>query len=152
VPVRIAQVVASALAPRAGRYPSMGSMIDAIRTSTKTPLPPSLPPPMRRMHPRASYVTAVRVKRANGDTLDGHAEDISEGGMLVLVPGAGEVREEVLVRFALPSSSKMVSLSAHVRWTRATRGGTHAIGIRFVDPGEKVESDIRAYVKIFARE
>jgi serine/threonine protein kinase len=151
-PVSVADAIASALATADARAASMGAMIDALRSATKTPLPRSLPPPMRRTHPRAAYVTPVRVKRPNGATVDGRTEDISEGGLLVLANAPTALREEVLVRFALPSSHKMVSLAARVRWTREVRPGTHAFGVQFDDPGDKVREDIASYARFVARD
>lgn len=151
-PSNVAAAIATSLARAEERYASMGAMIDAIRATTKIPLPRSLPPPMRRTHARAGYVTPVRVKRPDGASVDGRAEDISEGGMLILASAAATLHEIVLVRFALPSSNKMVSLSAEIRWMREVRANTHACGVRFVDPGDHAKQDIAAYVRFLGRE
>jgi serine/threonine protein kinase len=151
-PPSVAAAIASALAPVTERYPSMGALIDVLRATTKTPLPRSLPPPARRTHPRAGYVTPVRVRRPDGNAVDGRAEDISESGMLILANAPASAHEHVLVRFALPSSNKMISLECEIRWTREVRPSTHAFGVRFVDPGDKVTQDIAAYVRFLGRE
>ncbi|HEY8431650.1 MAG TPA: PilZ domain-containing protein, partial [Sandaracinaceae bacterium] len=88
----------------------------------------------------------VRVRRSNGTAIDGRTEDISEGGLLVLLDAELEPREPVLVRFALPASGRMVSVPAQARWARESRASTRAVGLAFVDAGEKVLEDIRAYV------
>ncbi len=150
VPSALAAVVRRALAPRAERFASMGALATAIRDATHVePLPPSLPPPMRAA-PRAPYVTPVRIRRPNGEALDGRTEDISEGGLLILVTGEVEAEESVLVRFALPSSGRLVSVPAVTRWVRST-GGREALGVRFEEPGDKVLGDIRAYVELLGR-
>jgi c-di-GMP-binding flagellar brake protein YcgR len=85
-----------------------------------------------------------------GDALDGRSEDISEGGLLVLAPKRVENASEVLVRFALPRDGRMVSMPAETRWVRSA-AGREALGLRFLDPSEKVRADIRAYVEYLAR-
>lgn len=150
VPAPLADAVRSALSPRAARVPSMDAFASSIREATQIqPIPPSLPPPARAT-PRAPYVTPVRLRLPDGHALDGRTEDISEGGLLILVTGDVEAEASVLVRFALPTSGRMVSVPAVTRWVRST-GGREALGVRFEDPGEKVLEDIRAYVDYLAR-
>jgi serine/threonine-protein kinase len=149
VPRPLAAVVRRALAERAERYATMDALAAALREATRVEPPaPSLPPPPRAF-PRAPYVTPVRLRRPNGDALDGRSEDISEGGLLVLVSGEVTAEESVLVRFALPSSGRLVSVPATTRWVRRA-GGREALGLRFEDPGQKVLDDIRAYVDYLA--
>jgi len=146
VPDEVAFVLERMLAPAQHRFPTMTQAIDALREVTNArPLPVTLPPPARRAHPRAAYVTPVRLRVPGGDSLDGRCEDISEGGLLVLVGGEVAEHAEVLARFALPSSGRMVSLPAETRWSREV-GGKRAVGLRFLEPGEKVAEDVRAYV------
>ena len=40
----------------------------------------------------------------------------------------------------------MVSLPAETRWSREV-GGKLAVGLQFIDPGEKIAEDIRAYAE-----
>jgi c-di-GMP-binding flagellar brake protein YcgR len=91
----------------------------------------------------------VRLRRPNGDALDGRTEDISEGGLLILVSGEVAAEESVLVRFALPSSGRLVSVPATTRWARRA-GGREALGLRFEEPGDRVVEDIRSYVDYLA--
>ncbi len=150
VPSALAAVVRAALAPLASRIATMDELAARLREATRVqPLPPSLPPP-ERAAPRAPYITPARIRRPDGRALDGRTEDISEGGLLILVTGEVAAEESVLVRFALPTSGRMVSVPAVTRWVRST-GGREALGVRFEDPGEKVLEDIRAYVALVGR-
>lgn len=146
VPEDVVEIVHRALAPRHARFESVAAMVDTLReASLRRPLPSSGATPARRAHERASYVTPVRLRRANGEALDGRCEDISEGGLLLLVDGELAVDEELLVRFALPVSGRIVSEPARARWSRRTRGA-FAVGVELLSPSEKVREDIRAYV------
>lgn len=146
-PPRVVDVIRRALAPRERRYANASELAAALRDAIAAEaLPASVPPRQRRAHPRAAYVTPVRVRRSNGTAIDGRTEDISEGGLLVLLDAELEPREPVLVRFALPASGRMVSVPAQARWARESRASTRAVGLAFVDAGEKVLEDIRAYV------
>ncbi|MGE3669240.1 MAG: PilZ domain-containing protein, partial [Polyangiaceae bacterium] len=169
VPVSLQAVLERALskAPQ-DRHPSMEEFGGALRSSM-TPLPdhtsllglrrepPTLPPtstrdsktlidvpiPARRKHPRAPYVTPVRVLEAEGRHVDGRTEDISEGGLLVLAERPCEVAK-VSVRFALPISGKIVSVEAEPRWVQRARGA--AIGLRFLELDPEACTEIRGYV------
>lgn len=147
VPDAVAEVVHRALASRPGRFEDAGALVAALRRAiTSDPPPTSIPPPARRAHVRAGYVTPIRVRCSNGQALDGRSDDISEGGLLLLVDGELPVGEEVLVRFALPISGRIVSEPARTCWSRATRGA-HAVGVQLIAPSEKVREDVRAYVR-----
>ena len=146
MPAGLAEVVVKALGQSDSRFHSMGDLAAALVEATAVhELPPSQPPPARRVHYRAAYVTPVRVRRPNGDALDGRTEDISQGGLLIVLNGDLETNEHVLVRFALPSSGRLVSVPAETRWVRAA-AGKKAFGLHFEDPGEKEAADIKAYV------
>lgn len=147
IPDEVAFVLERSIAEATHRFADMTQLTDALReVTTSQALPITLPPPARRAHPRAAYVTPVRLRVPGGDSLDGRCEDISEGGLLTLVSGEVETGVEVLARFALPSSGRMVSLPAETRWSREV-GGKLAVGLQFIDPGEKIAEDIRAYAE-----
>src|SRR5690606_15845744 len=139
-----------ALAPVGERFTSMAALVDALRASVKKGAIASQPPPTRRAHPRASYVTPVRMILPSGDAVDGRSEDISEGGLLVLAPASGDIASEVMVRFALPTDGRIVSVAAETRWIR-NAAGRKALGLRFVDPSDKVRADVRGYVEYLGR-
>lgn len=102
-----------------------------------------VPVPARRKHPRAPYITPVRIIEAEDRHIDGRTEDISEGGLLVLGDRACEM-EQVTVRFALPMSGKIVSVRAEPRWIQRARGA--AIGLRFIELDPEACTEIRGYV------
>ena len=150
VPASLAEVVRCALAPVSERYPDMRTFLEVLRASVRKEAIASQPPPARRAHPRAGYVTPVRLLLPGGEALDGRSEDISEGGLLVLAPKPVAIASEVLVRFALPLDGRIVSMPAETRWMRSA-AGREALGLRFLDPSEKVRADIRAYVEYLGR-
>ena len=94
--------------------------------------PPPLPelPATRRRFARAPYVTPARILRANGTMLEGRSEDISVGGLLVLAPQAFGDAEQVMVRFALPITGRLLDVPATARWVKMARG-TGAFGLEF---------------------
>jgi len=94
--------------------------------------PPPLPelPATRRRFARAPYVTPTRILRANGTMLEGRSEDISVGGLLVLAPQAFGDAEQVMVRFALPITGRLLDVPATARWVKMARG-TGAFGLEF---------------------
>ncbi len=153
LPPPLLEVVRRALAPRESRFAGAAELVSALRDSTTaSAIPVSIPPPRRRAHARAGYVTPVRVRRPNGQAVDGRTEDISEGGLLLLINADVATGESLLVRFALPMTGRIVSVPAQARWIRETRGEARACGLQFVDPGDKVLEDIRAYVAFLGEE
>ena len=99
----------------------------------------------RRRFGRAPYVTPVRVLRPNGKVVEGRSEDISAGGLLVVISAPCEANEVVKVRFALPGSGRIVDLSAVTKWVRNTRG-TEAVGFEFTQIPADSRSAIETYV------
>lgn len=147
-PERIANVVDRGLDDVGRRFETIEALLGELREAKSIePPPPSIATPPKRAHPRVTYVTAARVRRPNGDSLDGRTENISEGGILVLGAGEVELGDAVLVRLALPSSGKIASEPGTVRWIR---GGTDksAFGVEFDDPTERTLADIRAYIDL----
>lgn len=136
------------------------SSLLGIRRVVPPPLPPEArpprapggltPPPLpavvpRRRYARAPYVTPVSIARRDGLTIDGHSEDISEGGMLVLTEQPCNSDHTVTIRFALPGTGKLISVQASARWVRTARG-TGAAGLEFQSLPEAARCAIRDYV------
>lgn len=105
----------------------------------------------RRRFARAPYVTPVRAVQRDGSTLDGRSEDISEGGMLALVPARCESTEPIEVRFALPVTGDIVVVHARSCWVRNARVGA-AAGFEFVDLSEEHRAIVRYYVSMMRAE
>jgi uncharacterized protein (TIGR02266 family) len=93
----------------------------------------------------------VRIVFANGTTVDGRTEDISDGGILVVTDAECTANQKVQVRLPLPGGGTVVTLDAVVRWARSARG-RRAIGLEFVDAPETAHATIRRYVEIMTAE
>ncbi|MFZ5894408.1 MAG: serine/threonine-protein kinase [Myxococcota bacterium] len=173
VPAELVAIVEKCLARDANdRYQSMTAFLDALASvqvpdtgasllGLRPPRPvarpaPALvksqaqPPPLpavdqRRRFGRAPYVTPVRVLRPNGKVVEGRSEDISVGGLLVVISAPCEANEVVKVRFALPGSGRIVELAALTKWVRNTRG-TEAVGFEFTQVPPESHSTIEQYV------
>lgn len=109
------------------------------------PAMPALPVDQRRRFARAPYVTPVRILRPNDRAIDGRSEDVSAGGLLVVIGTPCAADEIVKVRFALPATGKIVEITARTKWVRNTRG-TDAVGLEFTVVPPEVLETIEAYV------
>lgn len=157
LPEAVRKILVRALQPDpADRYPRMGDLFEELEAvkrgrrigAERTQRPPE---PTRRRHVRAPYTTPLRIRRASGDNVDGRSEDISEGGMLVLLPATLEPGERVEVRFALPTSGRVVRLPAVARWTKESRGRA-AIGLGFELESADAAADVGRYVTLMGEE
>ncbi len=122
---------------------------ELLKRRTEAPTLTAAPPAGRRF-PRAPYVTPIRIVLTSG-AVDGRREDISEGGLLVVVDAACEANQDVEVRLPLPGTGRVARVHAVTRWIRGTRGN-RAIGLEFRDPAADVTEAIRAYVKLMSAE
>jgi serine/threonine-protein kinase len=143
IPGRAAAAVA-ALPPAADA--GRGALPGAARP---LPVPPPLPTSRRRF-PRAPYVTPVRI--IHGQTvLEGRSEDLSVGGLLVLAPQAFEQAQLVQVRFALPTTGRVIEIAATARWVKAARV-TGAVGLQFSALPADAHDVIERYVTMMGGE
>lgn len=112
---------------------------------------PTLPEPVasRRRHVRAPYITPARMIDANGASIDGRLEDISEGGALLIV-ATSPVTAGVRIRFALPISGRILEAQARSQWNRSSRG-TRAMGFEFVALPDAAALEIRQYVALMGQ-
>lgn len=108
--------------------------------------PPALPVDQRRRAPRAPYVTPVTIERNSGEQLAGRSEDISVGGLLIVLSEHCAADELVTAAFALPGSGQLVSLRASTKWVRTARG-LDAIGLQFTAVPSDIHSTIDQYVR-----
>jgi hypothetical protein len=106
----------------------------------------------QRRFARAPYRTPVRIEVPGVGALDGRSEDISGGGLLVVSRGSLKGGTEVTVRFALPLDGRVVSETARVTWSRATRSdetsGLCAIGVEIPAPSAETARQIERYVSL----
>jgi serine/threonine-protein kinase len=120
-------------------------------TAKPMAVPPPLPQPAtRRRFPRAPYVTPVRIIHG-ARVLDGRCEDISVGGLLVLMPQAFEQAELVKVKFALPVTGRVIEIGATARWVKAARV-TGAVGLQFSSLPADAHEVIEKYVTMMGGE
>lgn len=98
---------------------------------------------------RAPYATPIRISQ--GDRVAyGQAEDISEGGLLVMTEASIDFDVPSVVRFNLPTSGKIVNIPVQPRW-RKTDGKRTAIGLEFAVLDPVSREAIRTYVEWFAK-
>jgi hypothetical protein len=96
----------------------------------------------QRRFARAPYRTPVRIEVPGVGTLDGRSEDISGGGLLVVSRGSLKSGTDVTVRFALPLDGRVVSETARVTWSRATRSDETS------GPSAETSRQIERYVSL----
>ncbi len=156
-PLAIKEALARAMNPDPGKrfedIDAFDAALDCPHVTTSTELARTLPPSeesARRRFSRAPYVTPCRIHRPDGSYIDGRTEDISEGGLLVLVdrPITSPVSaagEQVRVSFSLPLGGQLARLPATLRWSRGARGRA-AVGLEFTRLDAQLRSSISAYV------
>ncbi|HVY26767.1 MAG TPA: serine/threonine-protein kinase [Polyangiaceae bacterium] len=131
--------------------PEATSLPAAPSAAKPVAVPPPLPQPAtRRRFPRAPYVTPVRIIHG-ANVLDGRCEDISVGGLLVLMPQAFEQAELVKVKFALPVTGRVIEMGATARWVKAARV-TGAVGLQFSSLPAEAHEVIEKYVTMMGGE
>ena len=104
----------------------------------------------RRKQLRAPYITPVRIIGAN-EQIDGRTEDISASGLLVVARGELKLEGPVIVRFALPTTGRVVAVQASPKWAREQSGRT-AIGLEFLNLDPVAAEAIQSYVRFVAVE
>jgi c-di-GMP-binding flagellar brake protein YcgR len=94
----------------------------------------------------------VRIEVPGIGAVDGRSEDISGGGLLVLSRGAVKGGAQVTVRFALPLDGRVVSETAIIKWSRASRegetSGLFAIGVEIHEPSAETQRQVERYVSL----
>jgi len=103
----------------------------------------------KRQFQRAPYSAPARVWMRAGQ-VDGRTEDVSEGGVLVVVSAECVEGEKVRVRFPLPTSGLVLEVEGVARWIKTQRA-QRAMGIAFDRLGQDALRDIRAYAEIMTR-
>lgn len=104
----------------------------------------------RRRYAREPYVTPVRVEFPDGTTSDGRSEDISEGGLLVVLSRSHadcHDRDTVLVRFSLPISGQVVKVPATTRWVRDAHSKA-MLGVEFNMITDEQRTEIAQFVQV----
>ncbi len=104
--------------------------------------------PGARRHERAPYVTPVRIQIGDR-AVDGRCEDISEGGVLVVVDAACDSDQSVKIRIPLPESGVVATIEGTTRWVRSSRSA-RAIGVEFMNVPDEIRQSIRKYVSLMS--
>lgn len=151
VPASLEAVVAKALAPKPqDRYEDGAALARALREVDLSQKPAAADDyAQKRRHKRAAFVAPARLVLSDG-IVDVRSEDLSEGGMLVLVPFSLPQGVAVKIRLSLPISGRVATLDTVVRWVKG-RGsekgqGPFAIGLEFKDLDAVAKAEIHKYV------
>jgi serine/threonine protein kinase len=152
----LARVVQRAISTdRNERQASASLLADELRLACpdaigRTTLLESHAAESRRRFLRANYASPVRVIAADGTTIDGRSQDISESGMLFQGARVGAPGDVVVVRFSLPVEGKVASCRAHVRWVSGAGRPLQVMGLEFADIATNVRASIARYVALMA--
>lgn len=181
IPARVSAAICRAMSAKVtDRFPNVEAFLAALQDDGAPPeivttglLPGVAPPPAtaaaapvvppqgapnavsRRRYERAPYITPCRVLCEDGSNIDGRSEDISEGGLLLILPHYMKNRAEaqsgrtetVKIRFSLPTTGAIATVSGTVRWLK-DGSGRAALGIEFDAPSDEVRSSIATYVRL----
>lgn len=101
----------------------------------------------RRKHPRVPYNTLARIRCADGSTIDGRVEEVSEGGLQFVGDRAIAIGVDTFIRFALPASGRVTEVAATSRWNRSLRGN-NATGFEFSRIPDAARAEIKKYAEI----
>ncbi len=147
-PRRRTQLFPTAVASMANAQGGQTPAPEPHRPASSGAMRAALPVEQRRAA-RANYATPVHVTLPDGTHVDGRSEDLSEGGLLIILEGGMLISHEQIVRlrFALPMDGKVVSCSAHVRWVRAAHG-RRAMGVQFADPPVELGTQVTRYIEL----
>ncbi len=155
-PPALDAVFARTLAHNPGTRPASAKELgDLVRAATNIEpgsalsileAPAAAQAPRERTFARAPYVTPIRLL-SDGSSVDGHAADISEGGLLVMVARETKTADRVKLRFCLPVSGRVVTLDAVRRWTKQARFQL-ALGFEFEGLPDEARGEIDRFVKL----
>jgi hypothetical protein len=100
----------------------------------------------RRAAPRVEARVPARIEGGDED-LEGHTRDLSQGGVMVTVPGRGlAVGESVQVTLTHPETGDTMNVEGTVARETETDGGGSDLGICF-DPSEEEREAVESFVE-----
>ena len=152
VPDGMANALTKALQRHSEARPHSAQELGEALQRTKRKLPPPKPAvdkKRRRNHLRAPYITPIRVMKGEW-AADGRCEDVSIAGMLIVSAGPVPKDAKVVVRFALPGTSRFVDEPATVRWSKS-KGGTSACGLSFDKLSAPAAIALDKYLDVYGR-
>jgi serine/threonine protein kinase len=134
--------------PGTGRQPAVaGFPVEPLTSSARAVVPPEVV--QRRKFERQPYVAPIRMVQADR-MFDGRTEDISEGGLLFVIPKACASGGNVTVRFAAPLSGRVQEVVGEVRWVRDAHGKA-AVGVEFSAVPDELRREIAQYVTLMGQ-
>lgn len=155
----VAAVVARAIArDPESRFRTVDAFADALRAAAPLVRPTtSLLRPKggldfeaRRRRPRAPYATPALVLTPYTG-FDAKVADISAGGLLLLSRHDLALHDRIRVRFALPLTRELVTLTAEVRWVSPNRqvsDRARPTGLELIDVPAPVQEEIESFVEL----
>ncbi len=123
-------------------------------------LPPVVPPPLphavaqeRREWVRAPYITPVQVLR-KGRAMECRTEDLSEGGLAIVMRELVANDEQLIVKLCMPLSAAMETFNVVVKWTTSdkNRPGRYVAGVAFLAVTDRARARIAAYTRAFVKD
>jgi serine/threonine protein kinase len=174
VPTAIRSAIERCLAmDLADRYASMADLnvdlelardFPAVSVNSRRPAPsaagraslPGAPPASvtqprgaeARRFPRASYTTPALITKANGETLAGRVEEISEGGAQFASDQELPLGVTGHLKFSLPLTGKVCDVAVKVQWARAGRVNLRVMGLEFDGMQPDAALEVRQYVQL----
>lgn len=101
-----------------------------------------------RRFARAPYTTPAVLTTANGASVSGRIEEISEGGAQFMTETRLEVGVTGKLKFSLPLSGKASVAGATVQWARAGRVTLQAFGLALQGLEPEAIAQVRKYVQL----
>jgi eukaryotic-like serine/threonine-protein kinase len=151
LPEGMMDALAAALKPSRSERPSSAQELGELLQKSKRKLPPPKPKTdasLRRRHLRAPYITPVRLIQGER-TLDARCEDISHAGMLIVSTAQLPKEANLVVRFALPGTSRFVDVRSMVRWSRGSNQSACASGLSFGKLSPAATSALDKYLEVY---
>ncbi len=103
-------------------------------------------PEDRRVHRRVN--AKVPVKISTGDGIEGTTQDLSEGGMGVVVSSAVEKGKTLEIFIDVPHDleGKQIKTMATVMWSAQTDSGAYVAGLKFDGPSPDSMARLRKFL------
>jgi serine/threonine-protein kinase len=103
----------------------------------------------QRRSPRAPYATPALVFTP-WSGVEARIAEISMDGALLLSAHGHAIHDRIRVRFALPITGELVTVTAEVRWVgdRQAEGGARPMGLELLDVPARARASIESYVEL----
>ncbi len=108
----------------------------------------------KRAFTRAPFVTPIRID-SQGGSLEGQCQNISAGGMMILMHKDLPLGTTLEVRFSLPGSGRVAICPATVRWSKKCDPNSrhrYALGLEYFYLDGRVDAEIRQYIELMGED